>query len=761
MGNGTLPRRRNPPSISTTTPPSKFHFRNDQDSSSPSDSDSDDGLQASSSFSHIHPPQLKLKLKAKPHLVSSSPPDNVPVRPPAPIRVTRTNSTPILLSNGKPLKSSLKSSSSTPTIQSPTTTTPAATERLRASSTPNTPACLEPDSPSTSKNVHFPSTNTDLATVRLYSRSARPASISLPLEDTETETESERTPSSFPFPRIPSFPSSHLSHTQLYGNTRGDHELDPSRSSLVPAPAPPQNANVHLESLVLHSEHQHLGLKGTLLVRNLAYEKSVAVRFTLDDWDTTSEVSAHYVASLPSLPPALYVPGSGLIPSVSARSSSLEDLAGKAKGVQGTPAWDRFAFMIRLDDYAHSLSTRTLWLVSRYTIPAPVIPPGMPMPDDAGVGGSAASNEWWDNNGGGNYKVAFRVSVEEKEASSTLPTGKTFSAAIGRVPTRLPVTLPTIFRTPPPPPPITLTSASPPPLPYLSRLRSLSLKNYAAPSPIVSPTHSTSSVGFPTLSPSPSASTLSPPDGERTPSLSSADASPLTTPTDLPPIRMIDGFPATLGMGGDFGPGAGLGLGGVDSTAFTASNGHAAKEARQRNGHEEHAEKLKESGIALYWPWARPSSGDRKELLVEKKEKEEQARAEEERIEHTPAVSTPYPSIPHALHPLTQARMRSPSPQLSDSSSSGSSSESRKPRFGRRVFNHTISPSPPSPPVRHGSPVVGVRSTLITPTPPPSFPRLSPPISTPDEQKGSDTEADRVYQALVRKWCFAPTGFVR
>ncbi|KAH9950970.1 hypothetical protein B0H21DRAFT_859540 [Amylocystis lapponica] len=233
---------------------------------------------------------------------------------------------------------------------------PFASKHFRAQSAPTTP--------SGQKNVHF----------------AEDSGL-----ETETETETEAEQTSFPFPSISSTPT-------LY-------ETDPSsaRTSTVPALEASLYAHVHLETLSLPRVHPP-ALRGTVVVRNVAFEKRVVVRFTLDDWQTTSEVACHHVVSLPSLPPPFPQP-----------RTTIGDLAASiAAGVpppanspgNDTRTWDRFSFTIRLEDYEHKLAERTLYLAVRY---AP------------GSGG-----EYWDNNGGANFRVGFRR-ASLSPTSSTLP----------------------------------------------------------------------------------------------------------------------------------------------------------------------------------------------------------------------------------------------------------------------------------------------------------------------------------------------------
>ncbi|KAH9854316.1 hypothetical protein C2E23DRAFT_875289 [Lenzites betulinus] len=298
----------------------------------------------------------------------------------------RTPSTPIILSNGKPLKSSLKSSASSPNISD------MPVKHVRAQSAPSTP--------NTNKNVHFAEKDSGLETVRVYNRTGKPASLSKPPgEETETETEAE---SSFPFPLLPSSPLT-TAPTLM-------HEIDPSAERTYPIPKanPSPYANVFLETLALPRTRPPT-LRGTVLVRNLAFEKVVAVRFTLDEWQTTSEVLCKHVVSLPGLPPPF------------PRARTMGDVAGSIATGQNSdedeasgPTWDRFSFTIRLEDYEAKLTERTLYLVVRY---------------NPGNGG-----EWWDNNDSRNYRVGFRRAPASPLPSPSLALGlahsqqRTFSA---------------------------------------------------------------------------------------------------------------------------------------------------------------------------------------------------------------------------------------------------------------------------------------------------------------------------------------------
>lgn len=288
---------------------------------------------------------------------------------------------------------------------------------MRAQSMPSTP------------RVHFH--DDKLATVRVFRSTGRPRSVSTNELDTETETEVE--PAAYPFPRTAPQAAQALM----------DIDPSPARTSIIPAPNPPQETHVLIESISLPPSRPPV-LRGTVLVRNVSFEKRVCIRFTLDDWTTVSEVLATYSSSLsPSANPLARQEG-----------LTIGDLAHRQ-----SQNWDRFAFAIRLEDYESRLADRTLWFVARYTAPG--------------------AGEWWDNNSAANYKVSFRpraaAPVQRKAPSAAPFLASSASVPVPSLPQRTPVhalaTRPGLIQ----------RSTSSPNPPTVQTLGRLSLKHYAAP----------------------------------------------------------------------------------------------------------------------------------------------------------------------------------------------------------------------------------------------------------------------------------------
>lgn len=329
-----------------------------------------------------NPPQTQTAPKAKPQIQVSSPPTppavnavpfptsqsegpvesslpfpslDPPATPGSTSRassISRSGSTPIVLANGKMLKPSLKSSISSPQI------TDWRAQHPRSRSEPSTP--LIP------KTVHFPEKKDNLENVVLFEKTGRPRAVSGNADDTETETEGYDSPANAAILAGNSknfqFSSDKAQQQQQFGL-----EIDTEKSTPVPFIDHSAFANVHVETLVFPRTRPPT-LRGSILVKNVAFEKAVALRFTLDNWQTTSEVVCRHVCTLPSLPspfpPERETPG---VPPV---------------------AWDRFSFMVRLEDVERKLAERTIFFAARFSA--------------SGVG------EWWDNNKGANYKLIFR-----------------------------------------------------------------------------------------------------------------------------------------------------------------------------------------------------------------------------------------------------------------------------------------------------------------------------------------------------------------
>lgn len=102
-------------------------------------------------------------------------------------------------------------------------------------------------------------------------------------------------------------------------------------------------------------------LQGFILVRNITYQKTVMVRYTVDEWETVNDVMASY--------------------------------DGNREG------WDRFKFSISFG--VQGLQERVVWFVGKYA-------------GGAAEDLSGDTVEWWDNNQGKNYRVTFKEAVDQE-----------------------------------------------------------------------------------------------------------------------------------------------------------------------------------------------------------------------------------------------------------------------------------------------------------------------------------------------------------
>lgn len=192
-----------------------------------------------------------------------------------------------------------------------------------------------PVTPGAPKFVHF---DAQLEKVKLFLADQKPQVVSRDGSPTEgTTSEGEE----FPFP-----------------NT-DDEEGDGTQLEIrLPnfSTAQPHDKEVYLESMFLDEDRKNL--KGVVRVKNIAYDKWVAVRFTYDWWQTTSETSAAYKETIQ---------------------------AGQ---------YDRFQFTLKLPDMMAKIEEKKLFICLRYT---------------------AGGRDIWDSNDGQNYLVTFvRVPVPNK-----------------------------------------------------------------------------------------------------------------------------------------------------------------------------------------------------------------------------------------------------------------------------------------------------------------------------------------------------------
>ncbi|KAJ5773856.1 hypothetical protein N7457_008752 [Penicillium paradoxum] len=195
-----------------------------------------------------------------------------------------------------------------------------ASARRRPSSMPGTPVY--------SKAVHFDS---HLEHIRHFLQLDRPLAVSTetsPVDDHASKDE-------FPF-----------------GCTAGPSwEWDIKLSNWPKDDSSRATRPVRLERLFLSADKSTL--IGTVAVANLAFQKYVTARFTLDYWRTTSEVGAAYCHDV--------------------------------RRQQAADGYDRFSFDLKLNDQAN-LETKTMFMCIRYNVDG---------------------REYWDNNDSVNYQIDF------------------------------------------------------------------------------------------------------------------------------------------------------------------------------------------------------------------------------------------------------------------------------------------------------------------------------------------------------------------
>ena len=210
--------------------------------------------------------------------------------------------------SGRPIKSSLKSSSFIDT----------------STLTVVTGLPITKSEPATPKAVHF---DAQLEHVKLFLSAQRPAAVSRsgsPVDDTSG------TDSDFPTRSV---------------NVPDDRKLVMTTQNM------PSMVDKSADIVLLEMSMVEEGpsIVGRIRVRNLAFQKWIAVRFTFDDWQTTSEVAAKYA---------------------------------DADG----PEFDIFSFTIKLSDILVRIETKTLVLALHYRV---------------------NGRDIWDNNGGKNYVASF------------------------------------------------------------------------------------------------------------------------------------------------------------------------------------------------------------------------------------------------------------------------------------------------------------------------------------------------------------------
>ncbi|CAB4379036.1 unnamed protein product [Rhizophagus irregularis] len=199
----------------------------------------------------------------------------------------------------------------------------------------------EPVTPTFPKYVHF---NTDLEQIRLFNEAQRPQAVSA---DVSSDEESD---------------DDNVFDDNILGYSASDDEDDNIEEPelIISLPNRPVITTLHsskpvfVESIYLSQDKRKL--QGRIMVQNIAFQKTVDVRYTFDFWSTVSEVRATFVEGITSK--------------------------------DNKNSFDAFIFSIELiDNSRNPIDGKTMYFAVHYSV---------------------ENNDFWDNNNGSNYQVNFK-----------------------------------------------------------------------------------------------------------------------------------------------------------------------------------------------------------------------------------------------------------------------------------------------------------------------------------------------------------------
>lgn len=196
----------------------------------------------------------------------------------------------------------------------------------------------EPTTPTFPKYVHF---NADLEQIKLFNEAQKPQAVSADASSEEEDSDDD----DFDFS---------ISDDEDDVATVEEPELMISLPNMPMITTMHSSRPVFVETIFLSRDKRNL--QGRVMVQNLAFQKSVHIRYTFDFWSSVSEVSASFAEGIPAK--------------------------------DNKNSFDLFVFSIELiDNSRNPIDGKTMYFAVHYNVD---------------------SCDFWDNNNGSNYQVNFK-----------------------------------------------------------------------------------------------------------------------------------------------------------------------------------------------------------------------------------------------------------------------------------------------------------------------------------------------------------------